>query len=121
MEKLLQLHLVRYDPQRFNLLWQTVQFSLSPAAGYDSQPLKIPHLYRPIIQILDDFAPLYQAFNKALQNGHLDVQSIKTSQVQADIKFVQQYWQNVRIQKQQQTKAPLLDFNSYIVHSYLTK
>ena len=121
LEKLLQLHLVRYDPQRFNLLWQTVQFSLSPAAGYDSQPLKIPHLYRPIIQILDDFAPLYQVFNNALQNGHLDVQSIKTAQVQADIKFVQQYWQNVRIQKQQQTKAPLLDFNSYIVHSYLTK
>ena len=128
LEKLLQLHLLRHDPQLLDFFRITTLRSLSKvrvkrkskiistiAASYASRP------YIPLNCIFDDFTPLYQFFNNAVQSGMLDVQSIKTTQVQADIKFIQQYWQTVRIQKQQQTKAPLLDFNSYIIHYYLTK
>ena len=124
LEKLLQLHLLRHDPQLLGRFKQKTFSTLSDLKKSEILSLpqfNVPCSYLPLTYILNTFKPLYQVFNNILQSGKLVVQSRNTAQVQADIKFVQQYWQNIQLQKQQQTPAPLLDFNSYIVHAYLNK
>ena len=123
LEKLLQLQLLRYDPQRLDSFLKETLFVLSKknknSIDNSSHFTKFP--YRPLTRILNDFEPLYQEFNKILQTHKLSVQSINNAQVQADIQLVQQYWHQVQEQELHHNSAPLLDFNAYIVHSYLTK
>ena len=119
LEKLLQLHLLRHDPPLLNLLMKN---TLLGAYDIDIDTnIDVRHSYQPLVQILDEFEPLYQVFNNTLQTGRLPVQSVNPTPVQADIKLIKQYWQKVQEQELHHNSAPLLDFNSYIVHSYLTK
>ena len=119
LEKLLQLHLLRHDPTLLNLLMKN---TLLGAYDIDIDTnIDVRHSYQPLVQILDKFEPLYQVFTNTLQTGRLPVQSVNPTPVQADIKLIKQYWQKVQEQELHHNSAPLLDFNSYIVHSYLTK
>ena len=119
LEKLLQLHLLRHDPTLLNLLMKN---TLLGAYDIDIDTnIDVRHSYQPLVQILDEFEPLYQVFTNTLQTGRLPVQSVNPTPVQADIKLIKQYWQKVQEQELHHNSAPLLDFNSYIVHSYLTK